>query len=118
MEDNNIVKIEIRNGEFYDFFEVPLEQILRRSGYVFIISRKHSGTQNHDFLYIGTSVDLPVFLRRKQVKTFFEVNHATHVLTFRVDAPDEMELIKEEIFEKYPSITQELRIKRSNKVNA
>jgi len=111
MEDNNIVKIEIRNGEFYDFFEFPPEHVLRNVGYVFIIAQKHPETMNHDFLYIGTSNDLPKLLKKKRVKTFFEVSHATHVLTFRVDPQDEMEIMKEEIIEKYPSIKQDFKVK-------
>ena len=71
---------------------------------------------NHDFLYIGTSNDLPKQLNKKKLKTFFEVNKATHILTFRVDAPDEMEMMKEEIIEKYPSIKQDLKIKKDKNV--
>ena len=116
MEDNNIVKIEIRNGEFYDFFEYPPEHIHRFEGYEFMIVRKHPDNMNHDFLYIGTSNDLPKQLNKKKLKTFFEVNKATHILTFRVDAPDEMEMMKEEIIEKYPSIKQDLKIKKDKNV--
>jgi len=118
MEEDNIVKIEIRNGEFYDFYQSPPENLLRCVGYVFIIARKHPETRNHDFLYIGTSCDLPRLLKNRQVKTFFERNQATHTLAFRVDPQDEMEMIKEEIIEKYPSIKQDLRlrIRRGNKV--
>ena len=118
MEDNNIVKIEIRNGEFYDFYESPPENLLRCVGYVFIITRKQPGTMIHDFLYIGASNDLPRLLKNRQVKTFVMRNQATHTLVFRVDAQDEMEMIKEEIIEKYPSIKQDLRLRRSNKVCA
>jgi hypothetical protein len=118
MEDNNIVKIEIRNGEFYDFYQSPPECLLRCVGYVFIIARKHPETMIHDFLYIGSSNDLPRLLKNRQVKTFFERNQATHTLAFRVDPQDEMEMMKEEIIEKYPSIKQDLKIKRSSKICA
>jgi len=116
MEDNNIVKIEIRNGEFYDFYQSPPENLLRCVGYVFIIARKHPETMNHDFLYIGTSNDLPRLLKNRQVKTFFARNQATHTLAFRVDPLDEMEIMKEEIIEKYPSIKQDFKMKKGNKV--
>ena len=118
MEDLNIVKIEIRTGEFYDFFECPPEQPLRDVGYVFIITRKYPGSMNHDFLFIGSSGNLPRLLKKREVVTFFEANKATHLLTFRVDAPDEMELMKEEIIEKYPSIRQDFMVKRSRKIPA
>jgi len=117
MEDNSIVKIEIRSGEFYDFFEVPPEHVFRNVGYVFIISRKHPETMNHEFLYIGSSNDLPKLLKIKQVKTFIEVNRATHILTFRVDPLDEMEIMKEEIIDKYPMIKQDLKIRKAHKIS-
>ena len=92
------------------------ENLLRYVGYVFIIARKHPETMNHDFLYIGTSNDLPRLLKNRQVKTFFERNQATHTLAFRVDPQDEMEMMKEEIIEKYPSIKQDFKVKKGNKV--
>jgi hypothetical protein len=118
MENDNIVKIEIRTGEFYDFFESPPEPLRRGAGYMFLITRKFPGSMNHDFLYIGTSFDLPKLLKKKEVVSFFESNKATHLLIFRVDDPDEMLLMKEEITSKYPSVRQEMKPARRRKVSA
>lgn len=103
-DEYKIVKLEGRCGEIYDFFEYPPEPIHRSTGYVYIIGRKCPVTSNYDLLYIGTTEDLPKQLKTKKLKTFFETNQATHILTFRVDARDEMEMIKEEITEKFPTI--------------
>ena len=116
METYNIVQIEIRNGEYYYFYEFPPDLLVRNAGYIFLIIRKYPGEMNHDFLFIGTSYDLPKFLKKKEVLSFFEVNKATHILTFRVDDEDEMAMMKEKLLEKYPSIKQELKPKRSKKV--
>ena len=116
MEDNNIVKIEIRDSEFYDFFRVPPEQVLAKTGYVFIIARKDSEPAAEEFLFVGSSFDLPRLLKSKQAKAFMELNKATHVLIFRVDPQDEMEMMKEEIIGKYPRILQDLKVKKASRV--
>jgi hypothetical protein len=87
-------------------------------GYVFIITRKPPETMNHEFLCLGTSYDLPKLLKNRQVKTFFERNMATHTLAFRVDPKDEMEMIKEEILEKYPSLKQDFSLRKRKNVCA
>jgi hypothetical protein len=103
-DDFKIVKVEGRNGEIYDFFESPPEPIHRFTGYVYIIGRNGPDPAKYDLLYIGTSNDLPKQMKLKKFKTFIEANQATHILTFRADDKEEMELIKEEITEKIPSI--------------
>jgi len=103
-DDFKIFKVEGRNGEIYDFFESPPEPIHRCTGYVYMLGRKVPDLPNYDLLYIGISEDLPKQLKLKKVKTFIEKNNATHVLTFRADDKEEMELIKEEITDKHPLI--------------
>jgi hypothetical protein len=117
MEEENIVKIETRHGEYYDFYRVPPEPIRKNTGYVFIIARMEPGT-DHDLLCIGSSDDLPRLLKKKQVRTFLEQNRATHVLIFRADAHDDMEQTKEEILEKYPSLKQDFRVPRRKRALA
>jgi hypothetical protein len=108
-EEYNIVKVEGRCGEIYDFFESPPEPIHRCTGYVYMIGRKGTEPTDYDLLYIGTTNDLPKQLKLKRLKNFFEANHATHVLTFRVDDKEEMEIIKDEITEKFPTIKDVLK---------
>jgi len=103
-DEFKIVKLEGLNGEIYDFYESPPEPIHRFTGYVYIIGRECPQPSGYELLYIGTTDDLPKQLKKKKIKTFFEANQATHVLTFRVDDKEEMEMIKEEIIGKFPSI--------------
>jgi hypothetical protein len=113
MGDNKEYKLEGYKGDIYSFspYPYPLEKVNRLISCVFIIASSNTNNQSFNLIYIGKSVNLSKDFKKVKVKKFCEKNKASHILIFEVDGNEEMEMIKQELMDSHPMMSDRLLLK-------